>query len=406
MKLEQILYNNKNDMNNSNYMKYPFLAIMNVIFLLFLTLLAFGLLLSSVTFDAYFGIAYYNTVDFSILLINALFIAIITTFVFFIYPLIKNQKTFTDWIEFVVGFIFGFTIMLFFFPPPLPQIWQFYTRESLVANSGFSLIPLLLILTYPPGLMLIGLFLLIIPFFAVIFGLSMGIHPTFWPGIAIGNMFFYVALTFNGFGPFFDLYLLLLIGFILGFLLLSKYSMTLLFEVAVVLVIIQNIGTSISIIIATLTIFFGFALFLILAFDIDTLKKNLIQFALAVATIVGFYLESGSIHNLLFITGVIFVVSFGLGQMYIADLFKNATRTVLEKWVILSLQTEDRVDLSEHESIPDLTKKEITEDSYFFIYLKYMFLKPLERKGFSVEIITEKREHKNYIKGIFISKTK
>ena len=85
-------------------------------------------------------------------------------------------------------------------------------------------------------------------------------------------------------------------------------------------------------------------------------------------------------------------------------LYKNSVRAVLIKWVQLSMKMKgEKIDLSEHESIPDFKRKWIKRESFFFTYLKYLILKPLEEKGLNVEIIEKDVNNTKYVKGIFVS---
>ena len=91
-------------------------------------------------------------------------------------------------------------------------------------------------------------------------------------------------------------------------------------------------------------------------------------------------------------------------MVFIAMLYKNSVRAVLIKWVQLSMKMKgEKIDLSEHESIPDFKRKWIKRESFFFTYLKYLILKPLEEKGLNVEIIEKDVNNTKYVKGIFVS---
>ncbi|RLI66636.1 MAG: hypothetical protein DRO67_00780 [Candidatus Asgardarchaeum californiense] len=247
-------------------------------------------------------------------------------------------------------------------------------------------------------------------------------------GLGIGSLIFLIIVLFVFFA--FGMPLASSIGLIIGFVisplfvtatvpLVFKYITWLAF--IIVLGVLSgcvflfasesNLFFSFTILFALLIPFYlvrGFVEVLIFLFGISLVLvisrkfKDIVNVTILVVVIFILYLIAWPEYAVLI--SITFIIGLAFDMVFIAMLYKNSVRAVLIKWVQLSMKMKgEKIDLSEHESIPDFKRKWIKRESFFFTYLKYLILKPLEEKGLNVEIIEKDVNNTKYVKGIFVS---
>jgi len=388
-KLKQILEYTNENLKEAKYIQQSYLVVANI-------LLALATMFITMTFS---GIDIFIVIDMSLSIFTILFVSCI-------YFLIKKQNTSSNWLEFWIGFIVGCVLSTILLPSEyaydlfltiinLNELHNYLATISVV-DKNILILSLLIIM----DLLFIGigcLFLVLgLIFLIIIIGYYKRQH-IFVPGAILGYLIF-PTLEFTLYEHNFIftwLFFAFSVGVLFGVFYISRQNLTI-WMLILIPIILRLFYPSIILFFALML---GAFLFLIYTFEPRIEIKLIGMTIFAVATLV----IAVTNHELGYT--MLIVAALGTGEFFIAWLYRDAVRSIFKRWISLSLQSNasDKVNLSEHESIPDFKKTRVTKNSFFFAYLNHLLLKYLEREGFYVEITEEEHEQTVYVKGIYVS---
>ncbi|MGQ4914586.1 MAG: hypothetical protein ACP6IU_07515 [Candidatus Asgardarchaeia archaeon] len=353
------------ELSKAEYLRQPYLAVANFFFILTLMFFVLAIYWPQISFDVVINpvlhFSYIKTSHESNLVVDVILVCGFTSLFSIIYPLIKKQNSLVDFSRFVIGFMFGLAFSLLMLP------------------------------TYGLG----GLLFLIMLFFFVFLSENSLISVAG----AIFGYFFLVVFVYST--SIFELIILwlaimLMIGILLGIFLVMKFDKGLLFVlIFMCFPVLYYFGAGYDI---TMTLVFLAGLVLFLNFIYELTFK--FKAALVALFVIAFYLADGLAHS--FVFGVAFIVGLSIGLFLIAELYKNAIRSVLSKWILLSMRSKnDKIDLSGHESVSSFKNRKIKRKSYLFTWLDHLILRPLLKHGFMIELVEEEENGERYLRNIF-----
>lgn len=395
-RLKRILeIEDRSELSSAKYLVQPYITLANLSFGLALTFLILAILLPQIPFEIAIGqnsVFVYRTED--SLIMDMFYTIIAVELVLSIYPIIEGRSLLSFWLEFWIGFLAG-TGFLMLFASPKFIFRPFFIALIIMIKSDLGTHQLL---GMAGGSMLIMLYYIIMGLIFIIILIGYAVRQSFVMSGALFGVTFFLGLVFNisnldilAFWLFYAFCIGVLVGilYVLG----SNFLIWAFPLFVVILVIFQKV-------VLCFTFLLGLALLLIFVLE----PKPKIKLALAFVFSASFFIINGLFYNLAF--ELSFIVCLVLGLFFIAELSKNATRSIFYKWIFLSIRSkpEGKVDLSEHKSIPNFKKGLIDTNSFLMGYLKYLLLKPLEKNNFSLEVIEkEDKLGVKYVKGILIN---
>ena len=376
------------EVKQSKYLICPYLVLANVLLTLDITLLS----LSPVNYTLYESL-YQSESSLLADILTIMFAGILFSSMLLF---ARKQLSLTIMLELLFGFIAGSSFIALLLP--INYMLVHHVSEIVSSNTNATIVQLysqvaikislnlnhfVFLEAFTTPVILLVSFIIILYF----------IHRQPW--ILLGTILgFSVFIPIvHMFGVIFWLFYAFIVGITFG--LFSNFGQRFLFLLFLLVFIVFSFLSSELLIFMFL---FGFTLSLMTLLEPKKNVKLLVIIALTIVTL------TVAMANQEFSYIILTIAAFGFGEFLIFWLYRDTVRSIFEHWLQLAIQSEgDRIDLSEHESIPDFKKIEIAKDSFFFVYLKYLLLKYLERKGFHIEIVEEKSEQDTLVKSIFIT---
>ena len=389
-RLNRILtINDASHLKKAENLAHPYLGLANFVLVTALVSAALAILSPQLSSSNVISFMYK---DETTLITDLFFFAFVTIIFASTYPLAKKQKYLVHWLEVALGFIVGADIVAI---QVILYIINNYTAYSLHQLSAITIV------SSEVALMQLGFIILSIYLFLPFIILAIG---------ALSRQPYVIVGAFLGAIYFFSAYILLLSR------LLFVFLITFMFITGVLIGAIYVLGQAYYF--WALPVFFIFLYF----YNPPLMIPFYFAFFLGLATFLVFALESnlktkltivsvfGVAYCLLylltpeFIFFLVFLGIFAVSELFAAELFKVAERSVLFKWLLLTFRSRGlsaEVHLSEHESIPDFKKGDdlldvIEKKSALFTYLSHLIVKPLRASGFIVNVAEEELKRSNY----------
>ncbi|MGQ4915092.1 MAG: hypothetical protein ACP6IU_10165 [Candidatus Asgardarchaeia archaeon] len=391
-RLNRILtINDVSHLKKAENLAHPHLGLANFVLVAALVSVALAILSPQLSSSNVISFMYFMYKDETALITDLFFFAFVTIIFVSTYPLAKKQEYLVHWLEVALGFIVGTDIVAI---QVILYIINNYTAYSLHQLSAITIV------SSEVALMQLGFIILSIYLFLPFIILAIG---------ALSRQPYVIVGAFLGAIYFFSAYILLLSR------LLFVFLITFMFITGVLIGAIYVLGQAYYF--WALPVFFIFLYF----YNPPLMIPFYFAFFLGLATFLVFALEPnlkikltlvsvfGAAYCLLylftpeFMFFLVFLGIFAVSELFTAELFKVAERSVLFKWLLLTFRSRGlgtEVRLSEHEGIPNFKKCDlldvIEKKSALFTYLSHLIVKPLRASGFIVNVAEEELKRGNY----------